>query len=107
MQKGEELPEAKNHHHIKIEKMLSDEDYLPPELEYSPVPPVDKDGNRPNSKMSGRLSALREHRRSQYKLSQQSSFGVQSENDRVDINSSKSNKSLKHLSSQHSQKEMR
>ena len=41
---------------------------LPAALEYSPVPPVDEQGRRPCSKLSSRLSGLREHRRSAYRL---------------------------------------
>ena len=83
--------------------MLVDDCSLPGDLDYSPVPPVDADGQRPCSKLSERLSALREHRRSQYRLSQHGSNGVQSEDDRASLHSGKSGTSLH----KHSQKELR
>ena len=68
---AKEKKEKEQGYKIHVNELdLSDDLEYPPDLDYSPVPPVDKDGNRPNSKLSDRLSALREHRRSQYRLSQ-------------------------------------
>ena len=49
--------------------VLEDNNSRTVDSDFSPEPPVDEYGRRPNSKMSARLSALREHRRSKMRLS--------------------------------------